>query len=107
MIRTIHIVLLSLLSAGILTFYAPHPARAQPATTATGQYIDCGKVAADVSLMVRAIEIAPNFAITAAASSNSDWYTKVVAAHALRALKTSNPAQYVRDLHKACRLETA
>ena len=107
MIRTIPVVLLSLLSAGVLTFCAPHPATAQPGKSATGQYIDCGKVAADVSLMVRAIEIAPNFAITAAASSNADWYSKVVSAHALRALKTSNPAQYVRDLHKACLLETA
>ena len=105
MTRSIHIVLLSLLSAGVLTFCAPRPAHAQPTSTISGQYVDCGKVAADVSLMVRAIETAPNFAITAAASSNSDWYTKVVAAHALRALKTSNPAQYVRDLSKACLLE--
>ena len=49
-------VLLSLLSAGVLTFCAPHPARAQPANTA---------------------------------------------------LSTDNPTQYVRDLHKACLLETA
>ena len=106
MIRTIPVVLLSLLSAGVLTFCAPHPATAQPTSTASSKYIDCGKVAADVSLMARAIEIAPNFAITAAASSNSDWYTKVVAAHALRAIKTGNPAQYVRALHKSCLLET-
>lgn len=107
MIRTIPVVLLSLLSAGVLTFCAPQPAHAQPTSTASGQYIDCGKAAADVSLMVRAIEIAPNFAITAATSSNSGWYTKVVAAHALRASKTSNPAQYVHALRKACLLETA
>ena len=31
MTRTINIVLVSLLSAGILTFCAPHPAVAQPA----------------------------------------------------------------------------
>ncbi len=30
MIRTIHIVLLSLLSAGVLTFCAPQPTAAQP-----------------------------------------------------------------------------
>ena len=30
MIRTIHVVLLSLLSAGVLTFCAPNPAHAQP-----------------------------------------------------------------------------
>ena len=32
MIRTIPVVLLSLLSAGVLTFCAPHPATAQPTT---------------------------------------------------------------------------
>ena len=32
MTRSIHIVLLSLLSAGVLTFCAPQPATAQPAT---------------------------------------------------------------------------
>ena len=106
MTRTIHIVLLSLLSAGVLTFCAPQPTHAQADRTSSGQYPVCGKVATDVSLMVRAIEIAPTFAITAAASSNSDWYSKVVSAHALRATKSSNPAQYVRDLHKSCLLET-
>ena len=30
MIRTVPVVLLSLLSAGVLTFCAPHPAQAQP-----------------------------------------------------------------------------
>ena len=30
MIRTIHVVLLSMLSAGVLTFCAPNPAHAQP-----------------------------------------------------------------------------
>ena len=31
MIRSIPVVMLSLLSAGVLTFCAPHPAHAQPA----------------------------------------------------------------------------
>lgn len=107
MIRYFPVTLLSLLSAGILTFCAPHPAHAQADRTASGKYIDCAQVAADVSLMVRAIEIAPTFAITSSASSNSDWYSKVVISHALRAVESNNPAQYVRDLHKACLLETA
>ena len=65
MIRTIPVVLLSLLSAGVLTFCAPQPAAA------------------------------------------TEWYSRVVVAHANKALSTDNPAQYVRDLHKACLLETA
>ena len=36
MTRSIPIVLLSLLSAGVLTFCAPQPAAAQPAATASG-----------------------------------------------------------------------
>ena len=41
------------------------------------------------------------------AGQESDWYTRVVITHARKALSTNNPAQYVRDLHKACLLETA
>ena len=35
----------------------------------------------------------------------ADWYSRVVVAHARKALRTDNPAQYVRGLHKACLLE--
>lgn len=45
------VILISLLSAGALTFCAPQPAAAQPAATASGAYINCAQVAADVSLM--------------------------------------------------------
>ena len=103
MIRTIPVVLLSLLSAGVLTFCAPAPAHAQPATPATGQYINCAQVAADVSLAARAMKLGHMSWDTAA----TDWYTRVVVAHARKAVSTDNPAQYVRDLHKACLLETA
>ena len=103
MIRTIPVVLLSLLSAGVLTFCAPAPAHAKPATTATGQYINCAQVAADVSLAARAMKLGHMSWDTAA----TDWYTRVVVAHARKAVSTDNPAQYVRDLHKACHLETA
>ena len=106
MIRTINIVLVSLLSAGVLTFCAPYPSHAQPANSATGQYINCAQVAADVSLMARAMKLGRMSASwdTAAAT---EWYTRVVVAHARKALSTDNSAQYVRDLHKACLLETA
>ena len=106
MIRTIHVVLLSLLSAGVLTFCAPHPAHAQPANSTTGQYINCAKVAEDVSLAARAMQL-DSSAVTKWAGQESDWYTSVIFTHARKALSTNNPAQYVRDLHKACLLGTA
>lgn len=105
MSRTIHIVLLSLLSAGVLTFCAPHPAHAQPANSATGQYINCAQVAADVSLMARAMKLGI-MAVSTSNAAATDWYTRVVVAHAYKALGTDNPTKYVRDLHKACLLET-
>lgn len=106
MIRTIPVVLLSLLSAGVLTFCAPQPARAQPANTATGQYINCAKVSADVSLMAHALKLGLMSTSWQTAAA-TEWYTRVVVSHALKALSTDNPAQYVRDLRKACLLETA
>ena len=106
MTRSIHIVLLSLLSAGVLTFCAPQPAAAQPAATSSGAYINCAQVAADVSLMARAMALGLMSTSWQTAAA-TEWYTRVVVAHANKALSTDNPAQYVRDLHKACLLETA
>ena len=106
MTRSIHIVLLSLLSAGVLTFCAPQPATAQPAATSSGAYINCAQVSTDVSLMARAMRLGLMSTAWQSAAA-TDWYTRVVVAHANKALSTDNPAQYVRDLHKACLLETA
>ena len=105
MIRRIHVVLLSLLSAGILAFCSAQPVAAQPAKSASGNFVDCGQMVTDVSLMVRAINLAPN-TVSRKASMESEWYTRVVIAHAAVAIKSGNPAQYVRDLHKSCLLET-
>ena len=102
MIRFFPVALLAMLSAGLLTFCAPQPATAQPKGTASGQYINCAQVAADVSLMAQALK---GYGIVS--STNTDWYSKVVIHHAIKAMASSNPAQYVRDLHKACLLETA
>ena len=106
MTRSIHIVLLSLLSAGVLTFCAPQPAAAQPAATSSGAYINCAQVATDVSLMARAMKLGLMSTSWESAAA-TEWYTRVVVAHARKALSTDNPTQYVRDLHKACLLETA
>ena len=105
MIRTIPVVLLSLLSAGTLAFCSAQPAAAQPAKSASGNFVDCGQVTKDVSLMVRALKLV-SFTISSKASMESDWYTRVVIAHAAAAIKSGNPTQYVRDLHKSCLLET-
>lgn len=105
MIHRIRIALMSLLSAGILAFCSAQPVAAQPAKSASGNFVDCGQVAKDVSLMVRALNLVP-FTISSKASMESDWYTRVVIAHAAAAAKSGNPAQYVRDLHKSCLLET-
>lgn len=105
MIRRIRIALLSLLSAGILAFCSAQPVAAQPAKSATGHYIDCQQIAADVGMMTRALK---QGLVTQAVIDNTkaDWYTLVVALHARKALAADNPAQYVRDMHKACLLET-
>lgn len=105
MIRFFPVALLSLLAASALTFCAPAPAHAQPAKSATGQYIDCAQVAADVSLMARAMKLGLT-STSWITNADADWYTRVVVSHAVRAVKSNNPAQYVRDLHKACLLET-
>lgn len=106
MIRRIRIALLSLLSAGILAFCSAQPVAAQPAKSASGNFVDCGQVANDVSLMVRAINLWSS-TISSKASMESDWYTRIVIAHTAAAIKSGNPSQYVRDLHKSCLLETA
>ena len=106
MTRYFPTVLLSLLSAGVLTFCTPHPARAQPSKSAPGQYINCAQVAEDVSLMALAMKLGL-MSTSSSTAAATEWYTRVVVAHANKALSTDNPAQYVRDLHKACLLETA
>lgn len=106
-IRFLYAASLAILCAVILTFCAPAPAHAQPAKSATGQYIDCAQVAADVSLMAKAMQAPRLIGDSWEAGPHADWYTRVVVSHAVRAVKSNNPAQYVRDLHKACLLETA
>ncbi len=102
MSRTIPVVLLSLLSAGVLTFCAPPPVHAQPAKSKSGEYVDCAQLAADVSLMVRAI--GEQWGVSSV-SSPTDWYSRAVLIHANTARASKNPAQYIRDLKKACLLE--
>lgn len=79
---------------------------AQPAKSALGRYVVCETLAVDVSLMARAIKSGwIPLAGEATYGSASDWYSRTVTAHAKAAVKSDNPAQYVRELHKACLLE--
>ena len=79
-------------------------ALAQPSKSASGECIDCGQVATDVALMVKAIQMSGD-PLPGWTTRGEDWYTRTVTAHARKALQTNNPAAYVRELHKACLLE--
>ena len=104
MIRRIRIALVSLLSAGILAFCSAQPVAAAP-TKPANNYVNCEKVARDVRLMVNAFKMANEYTISGKATE-ADWYVRVVITHALAAVESGDPAQYVRDLHKSCLLET-
>lgn len=104
MIRRIRIAFMSLLSAGILAFCSAQPVAAAPAKPAS-TYVNCEKVARDVSLMVRAFNMAKEYTISGKATE-AEWYARVVITHALAAVESGDPAQYVRTLHKSCLLET-
>lgn len=104
MIRRIRIAFMSLLSAGILAFCSAQPVAAAPAKPAS-TYVNCEKVARDVSLMVRAFEMAREYTISGKATE-ADWYVRVVITHALAAVESGDPAQYVTAMHKSCLLET-
>lgn len=104
MIRRIRTALLPLLSAGILAFCSAQPVAAAPAKPANN-YVNCEKLARDVSLMVRAFEMAREYTISGKATE-ADWYIRVVIMHAQAAVKSGDPTQYVRAMHKSCLLET-
>lgn len=102
MIRYLSIVFISLLSAGILTFCAPRPAHAAQPSAKLGQYISCPQLADDVSMMAYA---AQRGLLSKHWLAPTDWYSRLVVVHAAAAIESKQPAQYIRDLHKACLLE--
>jgi hypothetical protein len=55
--------------------------------------------------MVRAFEMAREYTISGKATE-ADWYIRVVIMHAQAAVKSGDPTQYVRAMHKSCLLET-
>ena len=96
MIRTIPVVLLSLLSAGVLTFCAPKPAHA-------ATYVPCAQVVTDANNMVEFIGSLPAAEATAAVAIVSKTeYGKLVLSVAADAAKSGNRREYLRAWHIAC-----
>ena len=101
MIRTIHVVLLSLLSAVILTFCAPAPAYA-------AAYVPCAKAVADADLMIEYIGGLPEKeAVAAIAAISKTEYGKVVLSIATDAAKSGDRRAYLSAWHSACLKLTA
>ena len=96
MIRTIPVVLLSLLSAGVLAFCAPAPAHA-------AAYVPCAKAVADADLMIEFIGSLPEAEATAAiAAVSKTEYGRAVLSIAADAAKSGNRREYLRAWHIAC-----
>lgn len=96
MTRSIPVVLLSLLSAGVLMFGAPKPASA-------AAYVQCAKAVTDANDMIELIGSLPEAEATAAlAAVGKTEYGKVVLSIAADAAKSGNRREYLRAWHSAC-----
>ena len=96
MTRSIHVVLLSLLSAGVLTFCAPKPAHA-------AAYVPCAQAVTDANNLIEFIGSLPEAEATAAiAAVSKTEYGKVVLSIATDAAKSGNRREYLRAWNSAC-----
>ena len=91
MIRTIPVVLLSLLSAGVLTFCAPAPALA-----AQGTFIPCAQLAKDATTLVKVHELGAKVELP-----DRD-YLRAVVMIAEGAIASGAPAQYIKQFKTTC-----
>ena len=92
MIRTIPVVLLSLLSAGVLAFCAPRPAAAQ----GKGTFIPCAQLAKDANTLVKVHQLGAKVALP-----DLD-YLRAVVMLAENAIASGAPAQYIKQFKTAC-----
>jgi len=90
MIRTIPVVLLSLLSAGVLTFCAPRPATAQSA------FIPCAQLAKDATTLVKVHQLGAKVELP-----DLD-YLRAVVMIAEAAIASGAPAQYIKQFKTVC-----
>ena len=91
MIRTIPVVLLSLLSAGVLTFCAP-----QPAAAAQGTFIPCAQLAKDATTLVKVHQLGAQVELP-----DLD-YLRAVVMIAEGAIASGAPAQYIKQFRTTC-----
>ncbi len=91
MSRTIPVVLLSLLSAGILTFCAPAPAHA-----AQGTFIPCAQLAKDATTLVKVHELGAKVELP-----DRD-YLRAVVMIAEGAIASGAPAPYIKQFKTTC-----
>ena len=96
MIRTIPVVLLSLLSAGVLTFCAP-----QPAAAAQGTFIPCAQLAKDATTLVKVRQLGAKVELP-----DLD-YLRAVVMIAEAAIASGAPAQYIKQFKAVCEKEQA
>ena len=96
MIRTIPVVLLSLLSAGVLTFCVP-----QPAAAAQGTFIPCAQLAKDATTLVKVHQLGAKVELP-----DLD-YLRAVVMIAEGAIASGAPAQYIKQFKAACEKDQA
>ena len=90
MTRTIPVVLLSLLSAGILAFCAPRPAAAQDT------FIPCAQLAKDAATLVKVHQLGAKVELP-----DLD-YMRAVVMIAEAAIASGAPAQYIKQFKTVC-----
>ena len=96
MIRFFPVVLLSLLSAGVLTFCAP-----QPAAAAQGTFIPCAQLAKDATTLVKVRQLGAKVELP-----DLD-YRRAVVMIAEAALASGAPTQYIKQFKAVCEQEQA
>lgn len=97
MIRFFHVALLALLSAGILTFCAPHPAHAQ----GKGTFVPCAQLAKDATTLVKVHQLGAKVELP-----DRD-YLRAVVMIAEGAIASGAPAQYIKQFKAACEKDQA
>ena len=96
MIRSISTMLVSLLSAGILTFCAPAPATA-------GEYVACARVSEDAGTLHHMVQgMSAEEATALIVELRKTSYGRVVVTVAVDAARSGDVPAYIRAWHIAC-----
>lgn len=97
MIRFFPVALLSLLSAGVLTFCAPAPAYAQ----GKGTFVPCAQLAKDATTLVNVHKLGAKVELP-----DLD-YLRAVVMISEAAIASGAPAQYIKQFKTACEKDQA